>query len=177
MSTSAARPVRKVQNRDMNAGSAANYAVLSDITSKLAASKKFTPTTKVEKACFALLDDLDHVGNHVPGSLTSKETCAMKYGLLQLSKVPPSWFITFSSVDNNHPLCLYYADNEIKFSLRIRSSDERMRLISQNPVAAARFFNFMTKSFIKNVLGVGTGTRGLYSETDAYYGTVEQQGV
>ncbi|KAJ7258650.1 hypothetical protein C8J57DRAFT_1234243 [Mycena rebaudengoi] len=123
-------------------------AVLSDITSKLAAGKKFTPTTEAEKACFALLDDLDHVGNHVQGSLTSK-----KYMRNEI------WSLTAFKVDNNHPLCLYYADNEIKFSPRIRSSDERMRLISQNPVATARFFDFMTKSFIKNVLGIGTGTR------------------
>ncbi|KAJ7265257.1 hypothetical protein C8J57DRAFT_1015128, partial [Mycena rebaudengoi] len=146
-------------------------AVLSDITSKLAAGKKFTPTTEAEKACFALLDDLDHVGNHVQGSLTSKKYMRNEIRSLTAFKGAPSWFITFSPVDNNHPLCLYYADNEVKFSPRIRSSDERMRL---NPVAAARFFDFMTKSFIKNVLGVGTGTRGLYGETDAYYGTVEQ---
>ncbi|KAJ7697001.1 hypothetical protein B0H17DRAFT_928751, partial [Mycena rosella] len=31
-------------------------------------------------------------------------------------------------------------------------------------------------SFIKNVLGVGTDGPGIYGETDAYYGTVEQQG-
>ncbi|KAJ7279882.1 hypothetical protein C8J57DRAFT_1014034, partial [Mycena rebaudengoi] len=35
-------------------------AVLSDITAQLAAGKKFVPTTESEKACFALLDDLDH---------------------------------------------------------------------------------------------------------------------
>ncbi|KAJ7239712.1 hypothetical protein C8J57DRAFT_1245827 [Mycena rebaudengoi] len=58
----------------------------------------------------------------------------------------------------------------------MRTSEERMRLISQNPVAAARFFDFMTRSFIKNILGVGTDLPGLYGETDAYYGTVEQQG-
>ncbi|KAJ7261685.1 hypothetical protein C8J57DRAFT_1071746, partial [Mycena rebaudengoi] len=34
----------------------------------------------------------------------------------------------------------------------------------------------MTRSFIKNILGVGTDLPGLYGETDAYYGTVEQQG-
>ncbi|KAJ7112380.1 hypothetical protein C8R44DRAFT_632138, partial [Mycena epipterygia] len=34
----------------------------------------------------------------------------------------------------------------------------------------------MSQSFIKNVLGVGTDHPGLYGETDAYYGTVEQQG-
>ena len=91
-------------------------------------------------------------------------------------KGAPSWFITFSPVDNNHPLCLYYADNKLEFSLKSRSADERLRLISQNPVAAARFFHYMSMSFIKHVLGVDGDGPGLYGETDAYYGTVEQQG-
>jgi hypothetical protein len=34
----------------------------------------------------------------------------------------------------------------------------------------------MVKSFIKHVLGVDSGHPGLYGETGAYYGTVEQQG-
>ncbi|KAJ7205591.1 hypothetical protein C8J57DRAFT_982675, partial [Mycena rebaudengoi] len=149
-------------------------AVLSDITAQLAAGKKFVPTTESEKACFALLDDLDHVGNHVQGSLTSKKYMRNEIWSLVSFKGAPSWFITFSPVDNNHPLCLYYADEQIQFSPRMRTSEECMRLISQNPVAAARFFDFMTRSFIKNILGVGTDLPGLYGETDAYYGTVEQ---
>jgi hypothetical protein len=31
-------------------------------------------------------------------------------------KGAPSWFITFSPVDNNHPLCLYFADDKIYFT-------------------------------------------------------------
>ncbi|KAJ7728188.1 hypothetical protein B0H16DRAFT_1331108, partial [Mycena metata] len=34
----------------------------------------------------------------------------------------------------------------------------------------------MVKAFIKHVLGVDSGHRGIYGETGAYYGTVEQQG-
>lgn len=45
-----------------------------------------------------------------------------------------------------------------------------------NPTAAARFFNFMVKAFIKHILGVGTDHDGIFGPTAAYYGTVEQQG-
>src|SRR6266566_8377848 len=88
----------------------------------------------------------------------------------------PSWFVTFSPADIKHPICLYFADTKEKFSPDLRDENERYRLIAKNPVACARFFHFMCQMFIKHVLGVGENHRGLYGETNAYYGTVEQQG-
>src|SRR6266478_5456256 len=66
----------------------------------------------------------------------------------------PSWFVTLSPADNKHPICLYFADMNEQFKPEIRTSDDTYRLIANNPVAAARFFNFMCCAFIKNVLGV-----------------------
>jgi len=51
-----------------------------------------------------------------------------------------------------------------------------MCLVAKNPVADARFFHFMDNLFIKHVLGVNSDHPGIYGETLAYYGTVEQQG-
>ena len=34
----------------------------------------------------------------------------------------------------------------------------------------------MVELFIKHILGIGTDHEGLFGETSAYYGTVEQQG-
>jgi hypothetical protein len=48
--------------------------------------------------------------------------------------------------------------------------------MSRNPVAGARFFHFLCQLFIKNVKGIDSDHRGAYGETEAYYGTVEQQG-
>ena len=58
----------------------------------------------------------------------------------------------------------------------MRDENERYRLIAQNPVAGARFFHFMCQMFVKHVLGIGENHPGLYGNTNAYYGTVEQQG-
>jgi len=88
----------------------------------------------------------------------------------------PSWFITFAPADIKHPICLYFADMKEKFSPFLRDKNEQFRLITQNPVANARFFHFMCEIFIKHVLGVGENHPGLYGNTSAYYGTVEQQG-
>ena len=78
--------------------------------------------------------------------------------------------------DNKHPISLYFADTKEIFNPDIRDYNERYRLIAQNPVAGARFFHFISQIFIKHVLGVGQKHPGIYGETNAYYGTVEQQG-
>ena len=88
----------------------------------------------------------------------------------------PSWFITFAPADNLHPLSLYWADNKEDFTPLLRDYDERYQLMSKNPVAGARFFHFLCELFIKDVLGVGSDHQGAYGDTEAYYGTVEQQG-
>ena len=73
-------------------------------------------------------------------------------------------------------MCLYFADTNEMFKPELKGYDERYRLISQNPVAGARFFHHMCEMFIKHVLGVGTNHSGIYGDTSAYYGAVEQQG-
>jgi hypothetical protein len=94
----------------------------------------------------------------------------------------PSWYITLSPADNKHSLCLYFADTKTTFSPELRLEDDCLRLISENPVAGARFFHFMISAFIEHVLGVKEiedgfkRKSGLFGETSASYGTVEQQG-
>jgi hypothetical protein len=36
----------------------------------------------------------------------------------------PSWFITFAPTDNKHPICLYYAETQEKFSLLLKDNNE-----------------------------------------------------
>jgi hypothetical protein len=153
-----------------------NRSMLSSIIKRLADSEYVRPETDDEKACFAVLDDLDHVGGHVKGSLTSKKYMRNEIWSLISFLGAPSWFVTLSPADNRHPICLYFADTGEEFTPELRTSADRNRLIASNPVAAARFFDLMVRSFIKNVLGVENNHPGLYGKTSGYYGTVEQQG-
>ena len=153
-----------------------NRGVLADLMHRLADGEYVRPESDEEKACFSVLDDLDHVGGHIKGSLTSKKYMRNEIWSLISSLGAPSWFITISPADNRHPICLYFADTNEKFSPELRTSAERNRLIASNPVAAARFFDLVVRSFIKNVLGVDHDHPGLYGKTSGYYGTVEQQG-
>ncbi|KAJ3503997.1 hypothetical protein NMY22_g18063 [Coprinellus aureogranulatus] len=150
--------------------------VLKDISTRLSKGELFKPETDEEKKCFALLEDVDHVGSKTQGSLTCKKYMRNEIWSLISWKGAPSWFITLSPVDSRHPICLYYAGSDKFFQPDILTSKDRDALVLKNPVAAARFFHHIVQMFLKHVLGIGKDGRGLYGETSAYYGTVEQQG-
>ena len=150
--------------------------ILDDLIKKMENGESVKPESDEEKLCFQLIKDLDHVGGFVKGSTTTKKYMRNEIWSLISFASAPSWFVTFSPADIKHPICLYFADTKEKFSPDLKDENERYRLISQNPVAGARFFHFMCQMFIKHVLGVGENHPGLYGNTNAYYGTVEQQG-
>ncbi|KAF9547540.1 hypothetical protein CPC08DRAFT_610906, partial [Agrocybe pediades] len=151
-----------------------NPDVLESLSKRLENGERVVPETEAEKLCYDILNDIDHVGGHVKGSITNKKYMRNEIWSLMSSKGTPSWFITISPADSRHPLCLYYADGDIEYKPVLRTANERDLLVLRNPVAAAKFFDFMVKSMIKNVLGVGTDHDGVYGSTSAYYGTVEQ---
>ncbi|KDR74176.1 hypothetical protein GALMADRAFT_19731, partial [Galerina marginata CBS 339.88] len=148
--------------------------VLTELIKRMEDGERVSPESDEEKLCFQLIKDLDHVGQNVKGSITTKKYMRNEIWALISYFGAPSWFITFAPADIKHPICLYFADQNVKFSPLLRDENERFRLIAHNPVAGARFFHFMCEMFIKHVLGVGKNHPGLYGNTDAYYGAVEQ---
>ena len=98
------------------------------------------PETEEEKACFQVLNDLDHVSYQVQGSITSKKYMRNEIWSLVSYLGAPSWFITFAPADVKHPIALYFADTNQKLVPKFRDQDERLRLIANNPVAGARIF-------------------------------------
>jgi hypothetical protein len=51
-----------------------NLEVLLDLTKQMTEGERVKPETEKEKLCFKLINDLDHVNGHVPGSITQKNT-------------------------------------------------------------------------------------------------------
>src|SRR5882762_4319524 len=149
---------------------------LNELISKLKNGEMVRPTTETEKKCYKIINDLDLVAGHVQGSATSKKYMRNEIWALISYLGAPSWFITFAPADVNHPVALYYADENKTYYPKFHSQDERFRLIANNPVAGAKFFKMMVNLFLKHVLGVKSKNRGLYGDTSGYYGTVEQQG-
>jgi hypothetical protein len=120
--------------------------VLSELTKRMTDGERVKPETEQEKLCFKLINDLDHVNGHVSGSITQKKYMRNEIWSLISYFGAPSWFITFSPADNMHPISLYFADTQESFSPELKPDNEHYRLISQNPVAGARFFHFMVTS-------------------------------
>jgi hypothetical protein len=150
---------------------------LASISKRLAEGESVKPSTEDEKACFQVVRDLDHINGKVQGSITSKKYMRSEIWSLIAYIGAPMWYITLSPADNKHPLCLYFSDNKESFDVDLhRTDDERFRLIANNPVAGARFFHFMVDMFIVHILGFRKKKQGLYGDTSAFYGTVEQQG-
>ena len=140
--------------------------------------ERVVSNTDDKKHCFQVLQDLECISGRVDGSITSKKKMRNEIWSLTSHLGPPSWFITFCPADTKNPISLYFADTKQKFTpnLKFIDKDDAFRLIAKNPVASARFFHFVVEAFLKHVLGVNNDNNGLYGETSAYYGTVEQQG-
>jgi hypothetical protein len=153
-----------------------NISTMKRLSEQMFKGISVLPITEEEKLCFQVIQDLDVVASHVPGSLTTKKHMRSDLWSLVACKDAPSIFLTFSPADNYHPICLYFADTKEKFIPNIRRPDEHWRLIANNPVACAQFFHLMVTLFIKYVLGWDSDIIGLFGKLAAFYGVVEQQG-
>ncbi|KAK0215547.1 hypothetical protein IW262DRAFT_1229362, partial [Armillaria fumosa] len=150
-------------------------SVLESLSSRMAEGQVVVPATEAEKDCFQLINDIDHVAHRVQGSLTSKKYMRNEVYSLMAAEGAPSWYFTMAPSDHSHPMCVYWADHKIEFDPIPLAEKERVRLVTSNPVACARFFRFMVELFLKYVLRVGDDIlNGLFGDTCAYYGTVEQ---
>ncbi|KDQ25070.1 hypothetical protein PLEOSDRAFT_1015321, partial [Pleurotus ostreatus PC15] len=148
--------------------------VLSNMSMRMKSGESVTPDTEEEKKCFQIIKDIDHVAGGVKGSVTSKKYQRSEIWSLIYSVGSPIWYITLSPVDSKHPICIYYAGTDTVFTPEVKASDERLRIVTSNPVAGARFFKFMVDIFITDILGYNSDAQGLYGDIEAYYGTVEQ---
>ena len=129
-------------------------SVLEDITNRMMKGERVKPETDAEIACFRILSDIDTVGGHVKGSLTSKKYMRNNVWSLISYIGAPSWFITMSPADINHPICIYFADKNITFKpeLYFKKADDVYRLVTSNPIAAARFFHMMCETLLNMCL-------------------------
>ena len=109
--------------------------VLQDILARLEKGEIVKPSTIEEKDCFRILTDLDHIGGRVNGSITSKKHQRAEIWSLSAYTGAPAWYVMLPPPDSKNPICLYFACSDVKFEVPLRSRDERLLLVTNNPVA------------------------------------------
>ena len=97
-----------------------------DLFKRLERGERVRPVMDEERACYALISDLDYVSSHVQGSLTSKRYLQNEIWSLVSYVGAPSWFITFAPADNKH---LYACIMQIQRRLFLQTSFMEMNAI------------------------------------------------
>ncbi|KAF8580433.1 hypothetical protein K439DRAFT_1648210 [Ramaria rubella] len=152
-----------------------NIPVLTRMIDQMKNDEMVMAVTEDEKACYRLLNDLDHVSSHVDGSGTMRKFMQNECWSLLAYLGAPTWYITFSPADVKHPIALYLAAHKERIRPVLNINEANYKLIADNPVASARFFHIIVQAFIKHVIGLNEKETGLYGRSSGYYGTVEQQ--
>ena len=114
-----------------------DWTTLNNLTTQLEAGEHVDTQTDTERQCFQLIRDLDAVSGRMHGSTTSKKYMRNEIWSLINHLGSPSWYITLSLADIQHPICIYFADTKERFTPNMPSYDNRTRLVCQNPVVGA----------------------------------------
>ncbi|KAJ3549575.1 hypothetical protein NM688_g5163 [Phlebia brevispora] len=157
--------------------------ILIDALTSLLERAKLTsilrPENEAEKCCMEVVHLLDFVAGKVPVSNTQKKYQRNEIRGLMYEKGLPLWFFTFAPAEHMNSIALVMNGlmNEDEYQkMIIPMESDRLRSIADNPVACAKFFHFLVKTFLCVVLRVSEERTGLFGKTSAYYGTVESQG-
>ena len=124
----------------------------------------------------ALMDSLSTTGKHVNGSPYQKSTFRKEIFSLMIYEGTPVLWITLSPAVTHSPIFLQIAGHNIDIS-EIPAHVERAKLVANDPVAAAIYFNEVIDAFTKYLLGYKNTDGGIFGHPSGYYGMTEEQGT
>ncbi|KAE9393396.1 hypothetical protein BT96DRAFT_829363, partial [Gymnopus androsaceus JB14] len=134
-------------------------STIESYTNKLKSNPFARAETEGEKAAAKLIQHVNYVAEHVPGSM--REIQEMREELFSIVNTDgmPHIFLTLNPTDTNNPIAQVLAGREIdldKFFHDLKPGAEnleRSAFISQNPVAAAEFFHHSVRILLHILLG------------------------
>lgn len=135
-----------------------------------------------ERKVFELMREVKFVSHNVPASSAARLNMRNEMRGLMAELGLPSFFVTINPADVFNPLVKFLAGKDIDVDAllpeQVPNPAEQSILIAQNPTVAAKFFNLVMKSFIKNLLGYNNPQldKGILGAVRGYYGCVEAQG-
>ena len=124
----------------------------------------------------SLMNSLSSAGAHVNGSPFQKTTYRREIFALMVQMGTPVLWITLSPAVTHSPIFLQIAGYNVDLS-EIPSHVERAKLVANDPVAAAIYYNTIIDAFTKYLLGYNDSKGGIFGHVSAYYGMTEEQGT
>ena len=124
----------------------------------------------------SLLNSLSSTGKFINGSPYQKSTYRREIFGLMIKMGSPVLWITLSPAVSHSPIFMLIAGYDVDIS-NIPSHAERAKLVANDPVAAALFFNEIIDNFTKCLLGFNQYEGGVFGHPSAYYGMTEEQGT
>ena len=135
-----------------------------------------------EQKVFKLMREVKFVSHNVPASSAARLNMRNEIRGLMAHLGLPSFFVTINPADVFNPVVKFLAGENIDVDNllpeQVPDPAEQSIMIARDPAAAAKFFNIMMKSFIKNLLGYANPQleSGILGVVNGYYGCVEAQG-
>ena len=124
----------------------------------------------------SIYDSMFSAGKHVNGSPFQKSTYRRQiFGLMIQMGTPVLW-ITISPAVVHSPIFLQIAGYDVNLS-EIPSLVDRAKLVANDPVAAAIYYNTVIDAFTQFLLGYKQPDGGCFGHPSAYYGMTEEQGT
>lgn len=133
-----------------------------------------------EHEVMELLDKVDLLAGHIPGSSASKRRMRNSIRSQMHWSGMPTFFVTINPADVYSPLFCKLAElGAVDMNTRnpeLPSYFERAQYLARNPAAGARFFHAIMRAFFDIIVASKNPEGGLFGQVEAYYGTIEAQG-
>ena len=126
------------------------------------------------------MNNLSSAGSKVKRSPCEKAFNRREIFGLMIKFGSPTLWITISPATVHSPIFLRLAnDRQIDFDLLdIPSHTERAKLVANNPVAAAIYYNTIIDEFTNYILGwIDKLNGGIFGHVETFYGMTEEQGT
>ena len=150
------------------------------------------PNSREAKALLQkVMPNVSLIAAKVPFGVAERHNSLYKlYAMIQRYGLP-TWFLSFAQKENDSPLCIRIScarTNVTLHEIQMMSKEERTRITSKNPVAAAIYFEKILNAVLDHLLGIRKHdnskkmfcskdiSMGILGKIYAYFGAKECQG-
>ena len=145
---------------------------LENVLNSLSNGNLEDPTVKL------LMKQIHIVGSKIKGFGYSKRIYRSEIQGQMIHLGMPAIFLTINPADVHSPIVSFLTGHDIDLDAQfpdLPNPRERAKLVADNPVACAEFFNIIFTAVISCLLRYGKSDGGILGKVSGYYGCVEEQ--